>query len=131
MLANSGDSDEMPQNAAFHLGLHCLPKYLCSRAVEIPCPTCSTWSHFIQDKLKISIYLSLDKYKCISSILYFIFSLFIKSSHLALKTVWILISWLLQKPADQDLHCLQEKPADQDTYCLQELISGFILFLKE
>ena len=65
------------------------------------------------------------------------------TSHLALKTVWILISWLLQKPADldlhclqekpadQDLHCLQEKPADQDPYCLQELISGFILFLKE
>ena len=44
------------------------------------------------------------------------------SSHLALKTVWILISWLLQKPADLDLHCLQEKPADQDPYCLQELI---------
>ena len=35
------------------------------RTVEIPCPTCPTWSHFIQDKLKISIYLSLDKYKCI------------------------------------------------------------------
>ena len=33
------------------------------RAVEIPCRTCPTWSHFIQDKLKISIYLSLDKYK--------------------------------------------------------------------
>ena len=30
-----------------------------SRTVEIPCPT---WSHFIQDKSKISIYLSLDKY---------------------------------------------------------------------
>ena len=44
------------------------------------------------------------------------------SSHLALKTVWILISWLLQKPADMDQHCLQEKPADQDPYCLQELI---------
>ena len=44
------------------------------------------------------------------------------SSHLALKTVWILISWLLKKPADLDLHCLQEKPADQDPYCLQELI---------
>ena len=44
------------------------------------------------------------------------------SSHLALKTVWILISWLLQKPADLDLHCLQEKPADQDPYCLHELI---------
>ena len=26
--------------------------------------TCPTWSHFIQDKLEISIYLSLDKYKC-------------------------------------------------------------------
>ena len=36
--------------------------------------------------------------------------------------MWILISWLIQKPADLDLHCLQEKPADQDPYCLQELI---------
>ena len=61
------------------------------------------------------------------------------SSHLALKTVWILIKkpadldlhCLQEKPADQDLHCLQEKPTDQDPYCLQELISGFILFLKE
>ena len=44
------------------------------------------------------------------------------SSHLALKTVWILISWLLQKPADLDPHCLQEKPSDQDPYCLHELI---------
>ena len=30
------------------------------------------------------------------------------SSHDALETVWIMISWLLQKPADLDLHCLQE-----------------------
>ena len=30
------------------------------------------------------------------------------SSHVALKTVWILISWLLQKPADMDLHCTQD-----------------------
>ena len=37
-------------------------------AVEMPCPTCPTWSHFSQDKLKISIYLSLDKYKCIKLI---------------------------------------------------------------
>ena len=36
--------------------------------------------------------------------------------------MWFLISWLLQKPADLDLHCLQEKPADQDPYCLQESI---------
>ena len=69
--------------------------------MQIPCSTCPTWSHFIQDKLKISIYLSLDKCKiCIK--------LIIMSSHVALKTVWILISWLLQKPADLDLHCLQE-----------------------
>ena len=25
--ANSADPDEMPHDAAFHLGLHCLPKY--------------------------------------------------------------------------------------------------------
>ena len=31
------------------------------------------------------------------------------SSHVVLKTVWILISWFLQKPADLDLHCLQER----------------------
>ena len=96
------------------------------RAVEISCMTCPTWSNFIQDKLKISIYLSLNKYKCIKLIKFcisvFIFWLIITSSHLALKTVWILISWLLKKPADLDLHCLQEKPADQDPNCLQELI---------
>ena len=28
ILANSADPDEMQLNAAFHLGLHCLPKYL-------------------------------------------------------------------------------------------------------
>ena len=42
--------------------------FFMGRAVEIPCPTCPTWSHLIQDKLKISIYLSLDKYKCIKLI---------------------------------------------------------------
>ena len=87
------------------------------RAVEIPCSTCPTWSLFIQDKLKISIYLTSTNVLSYTT-LYFIFRLFITSSHLALKTVWI----LLQKPADLDLHFLQEKPADQDPYCLQELI---------
>ena len=28
ILANSANSDEMPPYAAFHLGIHCLPKYL-------------------------------------------------------------------------------------------------------
>ena len=62
------------------------------RAVEIPCATCPTWPHFIQDKLKISTHLSLDKCKIcykVNKILYFIFRLVIISSHVALKTVWI------------------------------------------
>ena len=28
ILANSADPDEMPPYVAFHLGLHCSPKYL-------------------------------------------------------------------------------------------------------
>ena len=32
-----------------------------SSGVEIPCLTCPTWSHFIQDNLKNYIYLSRDK----------------------------------------------------------------------
>ena len=44
----------------------------------------------------------------VNTILYFIFVLIITSSHNALKTVWTLISWLLQKPADLDPDCLQE-----------------------
>ena len=28
ILANSEDPNEMPHDAAFHLGLHCLPKYM-------------------------------------------------------------------------------------------------------
>ena len=37
----------------------------------------TTTSHFIQDKLKISIYLSLDKYKCIKLIKKFVFHILI------------------------------------------------------
>ena len=32
------------------------------RAVEIPCQTWSIWSHFIQDKLETSLYLSWDNF---------------------------------------------------------------------
>ena len=32
------------------------------RGEEIPCQTCPTWSQFIQDKLEISVYWSMDKY---------------------------------------------------------------------
>ena len=34
-LANSEDPDEMPHKAAFHLSLHCLPKYQQSSGTEI------------------------------------------------------------------------------------------------
>ena len=46
----------------------------------------------------------------VNTILYIVFHILINytSSHVALKTVWIQISWLLQKPADMDRHCLQE-----------------------
>ena len=47
------------------------------RAVEIPCPTCPTWSHFIQDKMKVSIYLSLDKCKICIKLIKFIFHILI------------------------------------------------------
>ena len=47
------------------------------RAVEIPCPTCPTWSHFTLDKLKISIYLSLDKYKNCIKLINFVFHILI------------------------------------------------------
>ena len=50
------------------------------RAVEIPCPTCPTWSHFTHDKLKISIYFSLDKCKICIKLLKFCISYFIMSS---------------------------------------------------
>ena len=30
ILAKSADSGDMPHNVAFHLGLHCLPKEVCS-----------------------------------------------------------------------------------------------------
>ena len=45
--------------------------------------------------------------KKVNAILFFIFVLIIMNSqcHVVWKTVWILISWLLQKPADLDLHC--------------------------
>ena len=32
VLANSVDPNEMPHNAAFHLGLHCMPKHIFRRS---------------------------------------------------------------------------------------------------
>ena len=33
------------------------------------------------------------------------------------KTVWILISWLLRKPADLDLHCFKKEYIEKVTEC--------------
>ena len=35
MLANSADPDEMPQDAAFYLGLHCFPIYQLSLILTV------------------------------------------------------------------------------------------------
>ena len=83
-------------------------------AVEEPCPTCPTGTFSFRTSWNfLFTHLSLDKYKWIKLIqfcpLYFIFWLIITSSHVALKTVWIQINWLLKKPADLDLHCLQDR----------------------
>ena len=43
------------------------------RGVEIPCLTYPTWSHYVQYKLEIYIYLSLDKYKEVNTNRYFKF----------------------------------------------------------
>ena len=40
-------------------------------------PFCPTWSHFIQDKLKISLYLSLDKCKICIKFINFVFHILI------------------------------------------------------
>ena len=93
--------------------------------MEIPWPICPTWPHFfIQDKLKISIYLSLAKYKSIK-LIQFCISYF----------YYYELTSCIENSVDPDQLAgstlFYEKPADQDPYCLQELISGFILFLKE
>ena len=49
---------------------------LITRAVEIPCPTCPTWSSLTQEKLKISVKLSLDKCKICIKLLRFCISYF-------------------------------------------------------
>ena len=67
-------------------------------------PDLSDWYIFIQDKLKRYIYLSLDYYNSVR----FIFHI-LTNYYVALKTVWIQINWLLKKPADLGLHCLQGK----------------------
>ena len=36
ILANSEDPDEMQHCATFHLGLHCLPKYLFDLILYVP-----------------------------------------------------------------------------------------------
>ena len=70
------------------------------QGVEIPCPTCLTWSHLIQDKSEIYIYLSLDKYK--GSQYNFAFH----NYELNCCMENSVDPDQLQKPADLDLHCL-------------------------
>ena len=57
-LANSADLDEMQHYAAFHLGLHCLPKYLFDLILYVPstifqlCQDGSSWVEPVLSKDK-------------------------------------------------------------------------------
>ena len=89
------------------------------RVVEIPCPTCLTWSHFIQDKLKISIYLSLDKYKCNNEILYIIFLV-----------NYYEFTCCIENSVDPDQLASSEASWSGSTLFRRELKIGFLLFSK-
>ena len=82
-----------------------------NRAVEIPCPTCptGTFSGQVENFYLLGL-VQIQNMNKVKTIVYIIFHILIiiTSSHVALKTVWIQFSWLLKKPADLDLHCLQE-----------------------
>ena len=66
------------------------------RAVEIPCPTCLTWSHSIQDMLEFSIYLYWEVNSTLDQ--YFKLDYF--------KLVCCLENSAdLKKPADLDIRC--------------------------
>ena len=79
--------------------------------MEIPCPTCATWSYFIQNKLKISIYLSLDKCKICIKLINFIFH--------------ILINYY-------EFTCCIENSVDPDQLTPEEArLSGSTLFTRE
>ena len=76
-------------------------------------PDLSDLVQFHSGQVEIFILLVLGQvqnlYFKVNKILYFIFQLITMILLVAFKTVWILISWLLQKPADPDPHCLQER----------------------
>ena len=61
--------------------------------MEIPYPTCPTWSHFIQDKLKIAIYLSLDKCKICRKLINFVFHILIN---------YYEFTWCIENSVDPD-----------------------------
>ena len=79
---------------------------------NVPCQTCPTWSHFIQGKLKISIYLSLDKCKiCIKLIKKFVFHIFINYYEYTC--------------------CIENRVAPDQLASLEASWSGSILFTRE
>ena len=58
ILTNSADPDEMQHNAAFHLGLHCLPKdplrgFQYTKSLNIGCENYKD----LKDFLRVSIFL--------------------------------------------------------------------------
>ena len=51
ILANSDDLNEMPPYAAFHVGLHCLPKYLFTGLIHNLKGQCINIVHKFQPKI--------------------------------------------------------------------------------
>ena len=90
-FTNSVDPDEMQHYAAFHLGLHCLQKYLLGVS-----PNTKGKAH--TENIMFNLYEFL------------ISCCFIKIwVHCADEKVLILISWFHQKPADLDPHLFQKR----------------------
>ena len=92
--------------------------HLLDRALETPRPTCPTWSHFIQGKVEISIYLSWDKLKesQYNSRLYFIFDKYDETTCCEDSSV------------DPDWLASSKASISGCTLFSIELISGLILF---
>ena len=94
--------------------------------MEIPCPICPTWSHFIQDKLEISIYLSLDKNKYIkkannTQLIQFCISYF----------DYYELTCCIENSVDPDQLASSEASSSGSTLFTREVVSCFKLFSKE
>ena len=55
IFANSAVPDELPHNVAFHLGLHCLPKYRYPERKGLSTPLSRHDTHFVDSVIDIKV----------------------------------------------------------------------------